>query len=210
MTRVLQEHADNWDTFLRLRDEADMELGNLRGPLEDVSQKPRRSTNDAQQDFEALSAQREKTSILTDKIRQLQQICELLDPLESPRADIRFIDVDTEQLEKQYDDVLSDLSSEIEEENLLCDSMDHFNNEINSISDQLSKEPTRENLENIEKFQVPALRAQLAMLKEKQDEAKNSRKHVDTDSSRLAALEDRMKNLDSMLEDAKKAAERDE
>ncbi|VDM70621.1 unnamed protein product, partial [Strongylus vulgaris] len=210
MVPVLQERANNWDAFVRIRDEADIELDKLRKPLDEVLAKPRRSTNDAKKDFDVISEERKKTNILSDKVRQLQQLSELLDPLESAYADVRFIDVDAEQIEKQYDDVLNELSAEIEDENLLCDSVDHFNAEMNSISDLLSREPSKENIENIEQFQIPALRAQLSMLKEKYDEANHARKHVDPDSSRLAVLEDRMQSLDALLEDAKKAAEKDE
>ncbi|ETN83934.1 hypothetical protein NECAME_01727 [Necator americanus] len=210
MIPVLEERANNWDAFVRIRDEADIELDKLRKPLDEVLSKPRRSTNDAKKDFDVISKERKNTNILSDKVRQLQELSELLDPLESAYADVRFIDVDAEQMEKQYDDVLNELSTEIEDENLLCDSVDHFNTEMNNICDLLAGNPSKENIENIEQFQIPALRAQLSMLKERHDEANHARKHVDPDSSRFAVLEDRMQSLDALLEDAKKAAEKDE
>lgn len=210
MVPILEERANNWDAFVRVRDEADIELDKLRRPLDEVLQKPRRPISDAKKDFDVISEERKKTNILGDKVRQLQQLSELLDPLESAYADVRFIDVDTEQMEKQYDDVLNELSAEIEDENLLCDSVDHFNTEMNALSDVLAGQPSKENIENIEQFQLPALRAQLSMLKERHDEANHARKHVDPDSSRFAVLEDRMQSLDALLQDAKNAAEKDE
>lgn len=207
---VLEDRANNWDEFVRVRDEADVELDKLRKPLDEVLAKPRRTINDAKQDFDVISEERKKSNILGDKVRRLQELSELLDPLESAYADVRFIDVDAEQTEKQYDDVLNELSAEIEDENLLCDSVDHFNTEMNSIRDLLAGQPNKENIENIEQFQIPALRAQLSMLKERHDEANHARKHVDPDSSRLPVLEDRMQSLDALVDDAKASLEKDE
>ncbi|KAK6011730.1 putative DNA-directed RNA polymerase, omega subunit [Ostertagia ostertagi] len=193
MIPVLEERANNWDEFVKVRDEADVELDKLRQPLDEVLAKPRRTINDAKLDFDVISAERQKSHILDGKVRRLQELSELLDPLDSAYADVRFIDVDAEQTVQQYDDVLNELSSEIEDESLLCDS-----------------QPTKETIENIEQFQIPALRAQLSMLQQKHDEANHGRKHVDPDSSRLSILNDRMGSLDALLRDAKASTEKDE
>ncbi|KAK5966707.1 hypothetical protein GCK32_018358, partial [Trichostrongylus colubriformis] len=210
MIPVLEERANNWDEFVKVRDEADVELDKLRQPLDAVLSKPRRTINDAKVDFDVISAERQKSHILDGKVRRLQELSELLDPLDSAYADVRFIDVDAEQTVQQYDDVLNELSSEIEDESLLCDSVDHFITEMNTICETLAKQPTKETIENIEQFQIPALRAQLSMLEQRHDEANHGRKHVDPDSSRLSILNDRMGSLDALLRDAKASAEKDE
>ncbi|KAK6031321.1 hypothetical protein OSTOST_02532, partial [Ostertagia ostertagi] len=210
MIPVLEERANNWDEFVKVRDEADVELDKLRQPLDEVLAKPRRTINDAKLDFDVISAERQKSHILDGKVRRLQELSELLDPLDSAYADVRFIDVDAEQTVQQYDDVLNELSSEIEDESLLCDSVDHFITEMNAICESLAKQPTKETIENIEQFQIPALRAQLSMLQQKHDEANHGRKHVDPDSSRLSILNDRMGSLDALLRDAKASTEKDE
>ncbi|PIO68081.1 hypothetical protein TELCIR_10147 [Teladorsagia circumcincta] len=122
MIPVLEDRANNWDEFVKVRDEADVELDKLRQPLDEVLAKPRRTINDAKLDFDVISAERQKSHILDGKVRRLQELSELLDPLDSAYADVRFIDVDAEQTVQQYDDVLNELSSEIEDESLLCDS----------------------------------------------------------------------------------------
>ena len=210
MIPILEERANNWDEFVKVRDEADVELDKLRKPLDDVLAKPRRTINDAKVDFDVISDERQKSHILDGKVRRLQELSELLDPLDSAYADVRFIDVDAEQTVQQYDDVLNELSSEIEDESLLCDSVDHFITEMNAICESLAKQPTKETIENIEQFQIPALRAQLQMLEQRHDEANHGRKHVDPDSSRLSILNDRMGSLDALLRDAKSSAEKDE
>lgn len=210
MIPVLEERANYWDEFVKVRDEADVELDKLRQPLEEVIAKPRRTVNDAKHDFDVISLERQKSDILGGKVRRLQELSELLDPLESAYADVRFIDVDAEQTEKQYDDVLNELSTEIEDENLLCDSVDHFVTELNSICESLAKLPTKETIENIEQFQIPALQAQLSMLQQRHEEANHARKHVDPDSSRLSMLNDRMKSLTECLHDTKSSVEKEE
>ncbi|WKX89771.1 hypothetical protein Q1695_008985 [Nippostrongylus brasiliensis] len=191
MIPVLEERANYWDEFVKVRDEADVELDKLRQPLEEVIAKPRRTVNDAKHDFDVISLERQKSDILGGKVRRLQELSELLDPLESAYADVRFIDVDAEQTEKEYDDVLNELSTEIEDENLLCDSVDHFVTQLNSICESLAKQPSKETIENIEQFQIPALQARLSKLQERHEEANHARKHVDPDS-RLSMLNDRL------------------
>ncbi|KAJ1374428.1 CAMSAP CH domain [Parelaphostrongylus tenuis] len=136
---VLGERAENWDEFVRVRDEVDADLNKLRQPLDEVLTKSRRSISDAINDLERVSAERQKSIILDDKVRKLQELSERLDPLESASAEVRFIDVDVEQTEKQYDDLLNELLTEIEDEKRLCDSVDHFINEINSICNLLTE-----------------------------------------------------------------------
>ncbi|KAJ1374426.1 CAMSAP CH domain [Parelaphostrongylus tenuis] len=161
-------------------------------------------------DLERISAETQKFIILDDKVRKLQELSERLDPLESANAEVRFIDVDVEQTEKQYDDLLNELSTEIEDEKRLCDSVDHFINEINSICNLLTEQPTRDCLENIEHFQLPALQAELSMLREKHDEANNIRRHVDPDKLRLSVLNDRMSSLGELIKVAEESIEKNE
>ncbi|CAJ0593212.1 unnamed protein product [Cylicocyclus nassatus] len=208
MIQVLEKRANNWNAFMILKVETIFELNKLRKPLEEVMAKPRRSINDVKKDFDIISEERRKPSTMYDKVRKLQQLSELHEPLESPRADVRFFDAGAQQMEKEYDEALNEMSAEIEDENLFCDAIDHFNAEMKPICDLLSREPNQDNIRHVEKFQLPTLRTELAMLKKKYDEAYHARRYVNPDSSRIAAVEDRMKTLDSMLEDVKKAEQK--
>ncbi|KAJ1374421.1 CAMSAP CH domain [Parelaphostrongylus tenuis] len=201
---ILEERAKNWDDFVRVRDEVDAEINKLRQSLDEVLTKPRRSINDTMKDRDTVSAGRQKCGILNDKVHKLQELSERLDPLECAYADVRFIDADVEQTEKQYDEVLNELSTEIEDEKRLRDSVNHFINEINAICSLLTEQPTKDHLESIEQFQLPALHPELSVLQEKHNEANNTRKHVDPDASRLSVLNDRMSSLGELMEGAKK------
>ncbi|PIO57631.1 hypothetical protein TELCIR_20950, partial [Teladorsagia circumcincta] len=153
MIPVLEDRANNWDEFVKVRDEADVELDKLRQPLDEVLAKPRRTINDAKLDFDVISVERQKSHILDGKVRRLEELSELLDPLNSTYADVRFIDADVEQTAQQYDDVLNELSSEIEDESLIHNFVDQFVSEMNAICESLAKEATKETIENIEQFQ---------------------------------------------------------
>ncbi|KAJ1374415.1 CAMSAP CH domain [Parelaphostrongylus tenuis] len=207
---VLEERAKNWDEFVRVRDEVDAQLNKLRQPLDEVLTKSRRSVNDSLNNFDTLSSEKQKSSILRDKVRILQELSERLNPLESVYADVRFIDVDVAQTEEQYDDLLNELSTEIEDEKRLCESVDNFINEVNAICSLLTEQPTKDRLENIEQFQLPALRAEVSALQEKYNEANNTRKHVDPDASRLSVLNDRMSSLGALMKGAEESIEKNE
>ncbi|KAJ1374420.1 CAMSAP CH domain [Parelaphostrongylus tenuis] len=74
----------------------------------------------------------------------------------------------------------------------------------------LTEQPTKDRLENIELFQLPALQAELSTLQEKHNEANNTRKHVDANSSRLSALNDRMSSLGALMKLAEESIEKNE
>ncbi|KAJ1374422.1 CAMSAP CH domain [Parelaphostrongylus tenuis] len=207
---ILEERARNWDEFIRVRDEVDADLKKLRQPLNELLTKPRRSINDAMNDFNTISAEGQKSSVLNNKVHKLKELSKRLDPLESAYADVRFIDVDVEQTEKQYNDLLNEMSTEIEDEKRLCDSVDHFINIINAICSLLKKQPTKDSLENLKRFQLPALQAELSVLQEKHNEANNTRKHVDPDASPLSVLNDRMSSLGALMKAAEESIDKNE
>lgn len=64
-------------------------------------------------------------------MEQLQFICEELDPLEATYADVRFLDVDYDQTEKQYDVILTNLNKELNDEN-------NFNNDATNLQKELN------------------------------------------------------------------------
>ncbi|VDN38034.1 unnamed protein product, partial [Cylicostephanus goldi] len=92
-------------------------------------------------------------------------------------VDVRSVEDSAEQMEKQYAKISNEILAEIMDENLLCEAVNSFNTKVNAICDLLFWEPTRDDIEDVEKFQLPTLRAQLAMLKKKYDKANHARKH---------------------------------
>ncbi|CAJ0593185.1 unnamed protein product [Cylicocyclus nassatus] len=207
---ALQKRANNWDAFVRIREELKIELNNLRKPLEEALRKPRRFISDVRKDFKVISEEHRKATICY-KVRKLQQLSELLEPLESPRADARFFHISAQQLKKEYKEALNEMSAEIEDEYLRCDEIFHFNVETSSIiCDLLDRKPNQEIIENVGKFRLPALQAQLAALKKKYEEANHACKHVCPDPSLIARQENLMKSLVSKLDDAKKTSKKNE
>lgn len=207
----LDERASVWEEFVRARDDADSTLDSLRQPLDAVLGKPKRSVDEARQDLENLKTASRNIPILSDKIKYLQGLSERLNPLESAYADVRFLDVDSEQSEKQYDETMNDINAEIEDEQILTDSANHINNEIDAMLADLRNNPaTREHNSNLEDHQIPALRAQLSSLEDKSAEAAGTRKHVSPGMNRLDELRQKIKDLESALQNAKVEADENE
>jgi chromosome segregation ATPase len=204
----LDERAHTWEEFVRARDDADSTLDSLRQPLDAVLGKPKRSVDEARQDLENLKTASRNIPVLSEKIKYLQGLSERLNPLESAYADVRFLDVDSEQSEKQYDETMNDINAEIEDEQILTDSANHINNEIDAMLADLRTNPaTHEHNSNLEDHQIPALRAQLSSLEDKSAEAAGTRKHVSPGMSRLDELRQKIKDLESALQSAKLEAD---
>lgn len=207
----LDDRARTWEEFVRARDDADSTLDSLRQPLDAVLGKPKRSVDEARQDLENLKNASRNIPILSEKIKYLQGLSERLNPLESAYADVRFLDVDSEQSEKQYDETMNDINAEIEDEQILTDSANHINNEIDAMLADLRNNPaTREHNSNLEDHQIPALRAQLSSLEDKSAEAAGTRKHVSPGMNRLDELRQKIKDLESALQNAKLEADENE
>lgn len=81
---------------------------------------------------------------------KLQSLSEQLDPLETAYADVRFYDVDVEQTQQQYENLISLMSSELHDENILNESTQQLARELEYLNGKLSMEPiAREQLEEV-------------------------------------------------------------
>uniref|UniRef100_A0A1I7T101 KASH domain-containing protein n=1 Tax=Caenorhabditis tropicalis TaxID=1561998 RepID=A0A1I7T101_9PELO len=204
----LEERARLWDEFLVARNDIDALIERLQQPLEAVVAKPKRSAGEAAQDVDNLRQSAQQLSDLDNKIANLQRISELLDPLESAYADVRFFDVDAEQTRHQYDDVLNDVAAELEDETLLKQSADQVAKEIDDISKMIdSTDPERSILDTIAKSDVPALKAQINRIKDRIVNADASRKHVTTDPKIADDLDNKLAKLEAELDDAIKTSD---
>ncbi|CAD6184169.1 unnamed protein product [Caenorhabditis auriculariae] len=162
----LEERASAWREFVAARDETDATLGKLRTPLERVLEKPKRSASEASDDMKEIRDASHDIQILNANVANLQRLSEALNPLESAYAEVRFADVDTEQTQKQYDELLNELATELEDDRR---------------SEQCStrKTPTtRLVLEGISQHQIPALKAQINLLQDRNVEAVATRAHI--------------------------------
>ncbi|CAL2029318.1 unnamed protein product [Caenorhabditis brenneri] len=204
----LEQRARLWDEFLVARNDIDALIERLQQPLDAVVAKPKRSAEEAAQDVENLRQSAQQLPDLDNKISNLQRISELLDPLESAYADVRFFDVDAEQTRHQYDDVLNDVAAELEDETLLKQSADQVAKEIDDISKMIdSTDPERSILDTIAKSDVPALKAQINRIKDRIVNADASRKHVTTDPKIADDLDNKLAKLEAELDDAIKTSD---
>ncbi|CAI4225795.1 unnamed protein product [Auanema sp. JU1783] len=211
---ILQDRANTWDEFVDARNDTDAELERLRQPLDAALEKAVRSIDDAKDDLQKLSEANKSADILADKIRNLQRLSELLNPLECTFTDVRFIDVDAEQTNKQYDEILDELANEIEEEKSLNDFIEHIEKELQQINQLLSTNPAAEVIDSLEIHEIPAIRSQIDILKNKKEELQAGNKHIKPDqSNKVPALCEQVPDLDGRLQEAKavqKQAEQEE
>ncbi|PIC51505.1 hypothetical protein B9Z55_001996 [Caenorhabditis nigoni] len=204
----LEERARLWEEFLVARNDIDALIEKLQQPLDAVVAKPKRSAEEATQDVANLRQSAQQLADLDNKIANLQRISELLDPLESAYADVRFLDVDAEQTRHQYDTVLSDVDAELEDETLLKQSADQVTKEIDDISKMIdSTDPEKSILDTIAKSDIPALKAQINRIKDRIVNADASRKHVTTDPKIAEDLENKLAKLEAELDDAIKTCD---
>ncbi|UMM12896.1 hypothetical protein L5515_001443 [Caenorhabditis briggsae] len=204
----LEERARLWEEFLVARNDIDALIEKLQQPLDAVVAKPKRSAEEATQDVANLRQSAQQLADLDNKIANLQRISELLDPLESAYADVRFLDVDAEQTRHQYDTVLSDVDAELEDETLLKQSADQVTKEIEDISKMIdSTDPEKSILDTIAKSDIPALKAQINRIKDRIVNADASRKHVTTDPKIAEDLENKLAKLEAELDDAIKTSD---
>lgn len=121
---------------------------------------------------------------------RLQNLAERLDPMEAAYAEVRFLDVDFEQLEKQYEDVFSQMRAELDHEKTMCNAIEQLNREATELIGQIaSLESTTTTIEGgsnnnqsilqwIQQTTVPALYAKLGELRKGNAQANNTRVHV--------------------------------
>lgn len=86
-------------------------------------------------------------------LERLQALSEQLDPLETAYADVRFLEVDYEQIEKQYEEMLKEMRNEIDSENLLKDEISQLEAEVA----KLQNAPSSQSMEELQKYQLDVL-----------------------------------------------------
>lgn len=81
---------------------------------------------------------------------KLQNLCKQLDPLETAYANVRFYDVDVEQTQQQYENLISLINNELHDENILNESTQQLARELEYLNGELSMKPiNREQIEEV-------------------------------------------------------------
>uniref|UniRef100_A0A183VG65 KASH domain-containing protein n=1 Tax=Toxocara canis TaxID=6265 RepID=A0A183VG65_TOXCA len=175
----LLQRADAWREFVIERDTATDQLEMMRKPLDDIENQPLRSADQVLLDLDTLKNAKEELSELRTTMIKLQNLSEQLDPLESAYADVRFFDVDVEQTQQQFEDLMSLIDNELHDENILIESAQQLQRELERLEGELVNGVSKEQIDEMLGNEVPPLRAQLALLLSKDEEARETRVHVD-------------------------------
>lgn len=200
----IDDRTKNWNEFVAAREDGDNKLAELQKPLDVIAEKPLRPLDKAVKDLAEIQEAAKGVDTLKDAMKNLQRLSELLDPLECAYADVRFFDVDVEQTEQQFEDLLNGLLAETEDEKLIGDSAKTIDDEIDRINDFLAQNPDKSAVENLESTQLPPILAQLALL---DDKSQAPRSHVAHDPDALNNLHKKIDDLKKNIDDAKKKAD---
>lgn len=193
--QALATRAAVWEQFVKERDNANAQLDNARRPLDELENRGLRALPVAQQDLEALVNGEEQLSPFDATLDTLQRLSEQLDPLETAYADVRFFDVDLEQTREQYEDQLTALRNEIDDENALVDATHQVQNELARLL-QHAQTDNKDALVQLEQHEVPALLAQSQLLLDKDQAARHERRIVERPETHLEQdLHDQLKQL---------------
>ena len=197
--QALATRAAVWEQFVKERDNANIQLDNARKPLDEIEAKGLRSLPEAQQDLEALVTGQEQLIPLDTTLDTLQRLSEQLDPLETAYADVRFFDVDLEQTREQYEDQLTALRNEIDDENALTDATRQVQNELARVS-QHAQSDNKDVLVQLEQHELPALLAQSQLLLDRDQTARHERRVVQRPEASLEKeLNEQLKQLASEI-----------
>ncbi|TKR92602.1 hypothetical protein L596_007225 [Steinernema carpocapsae] len=166
-----------WLDFVRERDNANVELDNLREPLDRIEEAPLRNLSEALKDLDELKTASAGVPVIKETTAKLQALCEQLDPLETAYADVRFFDVDVEQTERQYDELMTQLNKEADDENNLRDVSDELTGEVMALCAAVENADSV-GVDQFKKELIPALAAQLKNRDARDEAAKKNRRHV--------------------------------
>lgn len=124
-------------------------------------------------------AQQNSLAPLNASLDKLQSLAEQLDPLELAYSEVRFLDVDFEQLEKQYEDVLGEMRDEMEHEKALAKAVQQLANEVDELQQHIhTAHNNPQALQTARQTTVPVVCSKLAALKDQHVEAIKKRKRV--------------------------------
>ncbi|KHN71615.1 Nuclear anchorage protein 1 [Toxocara canis] len=152
----LLQRADAWREFVIERDTATDQLEMMRKPLDDIENQPLRSADQVLLDLDTLKNAKEELSELRTTMIKLQNLSEQLDPLESAYADVRFFDVDVEQTQQQFEDLMSLIDNELHDENILIESAQQLQRELERLEGELVNGVSKEQIDEVSRTHAVA------------------------------------------------------
>lgn len=119
-----------------------------------------------------------------------------MEPIEATYADLRFLDVDYEQAEKQYEFMLAILAKEIGEESDLCATVHQICAELSKAEEVLCGD--QGDLDVLQKYQqrtLPELAKQLSELKQTRQLSAHNRKQVKSEIDEADVVKTQLKEI---------------
>lgn len=90
---------------------------------------------------------------LKDHMKILGSLCDQLSPLATTYADVRFFDVDVEQTQEEYENLMSEMNRELNDEKAFCEQQEQLTAEFGRIeSEQLASHDKDQIIEVSERY----------------------------------------------------------
>ncbi|CAJ0576042.1 unnamed protein product, partial [Mesorhabditis spiculigera] len=202
---VLDDRTTYWNEFVAALDNADQLLENIGAQLDALQAKQPEHLAAAKADLEeAKRLKGQDVERLKEAARELHRLSELLDPLESAYADARFLDADIDQKVAHIDNYMADLA-EIEDELVGVDSAKKLAEELHRLLADIPQINDVDSWTAIAEHEIPALKAQLDLLKDKMAKANDTRHRVLAESP-VYPLEEKLNAVEAALDKAKQNA----
>ncbi|MFH4984554.1 hypothetical protein AB6A40_011263, partial [Gnathostoma spinigerum] len=202
---MLEKRKILWDEFIQMRDTATDKLDEQRATLVAIEEKEPRPIAEALKDHIRLKdiKQNNAEAILLI-IEKMKSISEELHPLEIAYAEVRSLVADSDQTEQQCRDVLHLIETEMVEEKDLIERGEQIIKELNDIRTTISLQPTRDEVAKVINELLPSVRAKIDFFKANDDDAKESRIHVQRTpeplvEEYLTAVSDISSDIDTLI-----------
>ncbi|VDD85305.1 unnamed protein product, partial [Enterobius vermicularis] len=189
-----------WNKFVSERDLAMENLEHIRG-LIDVT-KSLRSAEEVLSDLESLKAANEVFEKLKDHMKILGSLCDQLSPLATTYADVRFFDVDVEQTQEEYENLMSEMNRELNDEKAFCEQQEQLTAEFGRIESEQLASRDKDQIIEIISYQLPALEAAVKQFCNDIENSARTRNYVEsvvTPSALRSRFEELKKKADELL-----------
>ena len=145
------------------------------------------------------------------RLENLHQLAQQLDPMEMAYSEVRFLDVDFEQLEKEYDDLIREMGNEIEEEKALDSQIAQFCCQVDDLQANLVKAEDEGSIASLQELLTKTINDLLSKLEEfnqQHAQAKQTRRHVArSEMPSLEQLGNAIGNADAKVKEILKSIE---
>ncbi|EYC30059.1 hypothetical protein Y032_0005g2424 [Ancylostoma ceylanicum] len=204
MVPVLIERANNWDMFVRIRDEASRTLEAVIAKLSQFQERtyliPLPEGEVELQDLKHLYMDIERLRLAE---KELNEHSLLLRPLLHVSQEVRFFSVDQERTEKLYEEITERLAAEITAEAQLNRTLEILTTELNHCSEELTSEDDQQKDRLSHESLLLDIIAHLENQKVIVERSAQNRRYIESSTS--ASLDRLMQRAQDLLEALRRA-----